>query len=141
MGRIRTIELSEAQRQALERGYNYGSSSVFRKRCHIILLKSAGRSSADVSSIVGINETSINNWLTRYETEGLEGLKNKPGQGRKPILDTATEKDKVREAVKQERQRLDQAKAMLEKKLNKRFSKRTLQRFLKNLSADTNAFD
>ena len=138
MGRIRTVALNEPQRQELEYGYNYGPSAVFRKRCHIILLKSAGRSSADVSAIVGMNQTSINNWVTRYESLGIAGLKNKPGQGRKPILDENRDKDQVTKAVKQERQRLGQAKSILEKELDRRFSKRTLQRFLKNLSADTN---
>lgn len=141
MGRIRTVKLTELQRQELEQGYNYGQSPVFRKRCHVVLLKSTGRSSADVSSIVGMNQMSINNWLNRYECEGIEGLKNKPGQGRKPILDTVSEKDKIKKAVQQERQRLDQAKQMLEKDLNKEFSKRTLQRFLKKLSADTSESD
>jgi len=141
MGRIRTVKLTDSQRLALEQGYHSGKSAVFRKRCHVVLLKSSGRSSADVSSIVGMNQVSINNWLNRYEAEGIEGLKNKPGQGRKPILDPIGEKEKITKAVKKERQRLDQAKVLLEKELKKDFSKRTLQRFLKKLSADTNEFD
>lgn len=140
MGRIRTIKLSESQRTELEEGYNNGPTGVFRKRCHIVLLKSDGRSSADVSSIVNLNQTSINNWLNRYESLGISGLKNLPGQGRKPILEK-DEEERIKIAVKTERQRLDQAKVMLEKGLNKKFSKRTLQRFLKNLSADINGYD
>ena len=139
MGRIRTVKLGSDERWALEQGHKNGVSSVFRKRCQIILLKSSGRSSADVGKIVGMTATSINGWLNRYEASGIEGLKNKPGQGRKPILQEE-QKVKIVKAVKEDRQRLDQAKLILEQELNKKFSKRTLQRFLKNISADINGF-
>ena len=139
MGRIRTVKLGADQRTDLENGHKNGVSPVFRKRCQIILLKSTGRSSADVGKIVGMTATSINSWLNRYEASGIQGLKNKPGQGRKPIL-KEEEKAKIAKAVKEDRQRLGQAKLLLEQELNKTFSKRTLQRFLKNISADINGF-
>lgn len=141
MGRIRTVKLTKDQKEELTTGYNYGESPVFRKRCHIILLKSDGRTSSDISSIVKLNVVSINNWLTRYEEQGIKGLKNKPGQGRPLILDRSKDEATIVKAVKEERQRLDQAKKMIEEQTSKSFSKRTLQRFLKNLTANTNGFD
>lgn len=66
----------------------------------------------------------------------MEGLKTKPGQGRKPIFNKETDESKVRQAVKKERQRLALVKEELEQELGKGFSKKTLRRFLKNLSAD-----
>ena len=104
-------------------------------------MKSDGRTSSDVSSIVKLNVVSINNWLTRYEEEGINGLKNKPGQGRPLILDRSKDEAIIIKAVKEERQRLGQAKKMIEEQTSKSFSKRTLQRFLKNLTANTNGFD
>jgi len=139
MGKIRTVKLGLDERLALENGHKNGSSPVFRKRCQIVLLKSTGRTSDDVGEIVGMTATSISGWLNRYESFGIEGLKNRPGQGRKPIL-KEEEKEKIAKAVKEDRQRLDQAKLILEEELNKQFSKRTLQRFLKNISADINGF-
>ena len=47
--------------------------------------------------------------------------------------------ERVRQAVKQHRQRISLAKAELGDSLGKEFSQRTLVRFLKNLTADTNA--
>jgi len=44
----------------------------------------------------------------------------------------------VRAAVVAERQRLSQAKLLLEQQLGKEFSLKTLRRFLKKLSAATN---
>ena len=141
MGKTRTINLSEAQRTELERGYKHGSTHAFRKRCHIVLLKSEGRSSKDVGQIVGMHQVPVNNWLTRYEREGIAGLKTKPGRGRKSILDPARDTQKVRQVVKEERQRLGKAKEILENELGKTFSRKTLKRFLKKTTADTNAFD
>ena len=136
---LRTIELTTDQYQALKNGYENGKKSAFRKRCHLVLLKREGRTSKDVGQIVGLHEISVNNWLTRYELEGIEGLKTKPGRGRRPILDKEKDAEKVKEQVKIERQRLKKAKDNIEKELDKSFSLMTLKRFLKNLSANGNA--
>ena len=141
MGKTRTISLSEAQRAELQQGYKHGATHAFRKRCHIVLLKSEGRSSKDVGQIVGMHQVPVNNWLTRYEREGIAGLKTKPGRGRKAILDPALDTQKIRQVVKEERQRLGRAKEILEKELGKTFSRKTLKRFLKKTTADTSAFD
>ena len=53
----------------------------------MLLLKSERRTSAEVAEILGCHEVSVNNWLKRYEAEGLEGLRTRAGRGRKPILD------------------------------------------------------
>ena len=140
MGKIRTIELTADQKLELEHGYTSSKSSTFSRRCHIILLKSEGRTSIEVGSIVKMNHISVNNWLTRYESEGISGLKTRPGRGRKQILDHQKDVEKVRQAVKKERQRLSQARQVLEQELDKEFSTRTLKRFLKNISADGNEF-
>ncbi len=138
MGKIRTIELTVEQQQALQAGYQLGETHVFRRRCQLVLLKSEGRTSKDISYIIKMNEISINNWLNRYQSEGIEGLTTKPGRGRKPLLSQTTDASKIKQAVQKECQRLSQAKAVLEEELNKQFSLKTLKRFLKRLTADTN---
>ena len=81
----------------------------------------------------------MNNWLRRYELQGLAGLATRPGQGRKAILNAAEDLDKARIAVQAHRQRISVAKAELELELDKKFCNKTLKRFLKNIVADTNA--
>ncbi len=141
MANIRTIQLNPQQRAELEDGYQNGKSHAFRKRCHLVLLKTEKRTSKDVGTIVGLHEVSVNNWLNRYEKEGINGLKTKPGRGRKPIIDPEKDAEKVRKAVEQERQRLSQAKHLIETELDKKFSLKTLKRFLKKTTVGTNAFD
>ena len=132
---LRTINLNSAQRKALKAGHKQGKSATFRQRCQIILLKSQGRTAKEVSQIVGLSHISVNHWLNRYETEGIDGLHTKPGRGRQPILDLEKDAEVVKATVREERQRLHQAKYTLEKQLDKHFSTRTLKRFLKNLAA------
>lgn len=144
MGKIRIIELTVEQQKALREGYQLGSTHAFRKRCQLILLKNEGRTSKEVSQIIKINEVSVNNWLDRYQAEGIKGLMTKPGRGRKPLLSQTQHAAIVEKAVQKERQRLAQAKVILaqakvilEQELSKQFSLKTLKRFLKSLTVDT----
>lgn len=141
MGKRRTIDLNPTDRQALEDAFRTGLSHAFRQRCQIVLLKSEGRSSKEVASIVKQHYVSVNTWLTRYQQTGLDGLQTKPGRGRKPLLNKETDATLVRQVVQNERQRLSQAKVDLEAQTGRTMSIKTLQRFLKNLTAATDVSD
>ena len=138
MGRFIRVELNEQERAALEKGYRMGKSHAFRTRCQMVLLKSEGRKSKEISQFLGCHEISVNSWVKRYKDRGIEGLKTKEGRGRPPILSEKEDSAKVREAVKRHRQRVSLAKVELEKSFRKGFSQRTLTRFLKSLVADIN---
>jgi transposase len=138
MGRILTVSLSDAQRAALEKGAKYGSTPTFRLRCQAILLKSDARTSVEVAKELNCCEMAVNNWMKRYQANGIEGLKNRKGQGRNPILQTDTDLAKVRLAVQANRQKLSLAKAQLEQELGKEFSLLTLKRFLKKTVVASN---
>lgn len=135
--RVKQIEVSEEVIKLLASGYKHGQTHVYRKRCQIVLLKLEGYKSKEIGKIVGSCEMSVNNWITRFEAEGLSGLETRSGRGRKPILE-ASDIAVVRASVQQERQRLSQAKKMIEQNLGKRMSTATLTRFLKLITAVTN---
>ncbi len=139
MAPIKVIHLTSDEKTALEHSYRTGPSAAFRQRCQIILLKSQSRTSQDVARIVGCCEVVVNNWMVRYEQEGIAGLHTKPGRGRKAILDADTDLEPIREAVRGNRQRLRVAKADLEEALTKNFSDKTLRRFLKSTLHAINA--
>ena len=142
MGRkSKRIDLTEAEKAALEKGYKSTGSKVFSQRCHIILLKNQGWTSQQIADIFGLTFQPVNSWCKKYTQSGIEGLKTKEGQGRKPILNKEQDEIKVKAAIKEERQRIKLAKESLEKELGKSFSLLTLKRFLKNLSVDGNESD
>lgn len=135
MGRpIKVLQLSASDRVSLEEGYKFSPKPSYSRRCHIVLLKNKSFSSEQIAEIFDISKQSVNNWVKRFESKGLEGLKTKPGQGRPSILNKIEDAEKVKEIVKMERQRLKLAKATLETELNKEFSMKTLHRFLKLLA-------
>lgn len=140
MGKIKVIELTKEQRLELEEGYKNGKRHSFRQRCQIILLKSEKRTSLDIKSILGCCEMVVNEWVNRYQSEGLKGLHTRTGRGRKPILQ-AVDLGLVKEAVKENRQRLSRAKAELEESLGKEFSLSSLKRFLKKTTAAINELE
>ena len=140
MSRVNTPLLDYPSQSALEKGHREGKNHAFRKRCQLILLKSEGRDSKSVGSIVKMCEMSVNNWVNRYKTEGIEGLITKPGRGRKATLNKADDGASILEVVKTNRQRVDIAKAEWEsQQANKTVSRDTFRRFLKALADDTNA--
>lgn len=139
MGRTISIDLTEAQRAALENGYRNGTTHVFRQRCQMLLLKADGRKAIEIAEMLGCCQQAVNGWLWRYKKAGIKGLYTKPGQGRTPILHLQDDAAAVRLSVVEHRQRLSQAQAELEATLGKRFSEKTLRRFLKSCVVDINA--
>ncbi len=79
------------------------------------------RTALEIIEILGGCEVVINNWVKRFEAEGIKGLETRPGRGRKAILEK-TDLAIVRAAVTENRQRIVQAKAELESNLAKQFS-------------------
>jgi hypothetical protein len=141
MGRVLKIELTTEQRNELEHFYKQSENHVLRQRCHIILLKASNRKTSDICDIVGIkSQNQVNKWIKLYKKSysvlGIEILRNKEGQGRKPVFDTENEAELIKNVVKSERQKLTNAKAILEKELNKSFNIKTLRNFLKSLAGD-----
>ncbi len=141
MGRVIKIELNDHQQKELEKGYRSGKSHAFRTRCQMVLLKSEGRKSQEIADFLGFCQQAINLWLNRYKLEGINGLLVRAGRGRPSILSAEVDSEAVKEAVKRHRQRISIARAELEESLGKEFSKKTLERFLKNLTAGINESD
>ena len=135
--KVKRVEVSSDSKLGLEEGYRTGKTHCYRKRCQMVLLKLAGYKSKEIGSITGSCEMSVNNWIRRFEQQGIEGLKTREGRGRKPIL-TQQHLTVVKQAVQQERQRLSQAQKIIEHTIGKSVSKETLTRFLKVITAVTN---
>ncbi len=137
MSRLIILTLTDGERSALEKGARHGPSHAFRTRCQMILLKAERLPSVQVAQRVGCCMMAVNGWVTRYQAEGISGLKTKHGRGRKTILNAQADLQQVRSAVQSHRQKISLAKAELEQELGKEFSAVTLRRFLKNIAAAT----
>ena len=137
--RSKILQIDSDEHEALEKAFRSTSDKRYAARCRIILLKSdvKGYSNQQVAHIVGVTPAVVNTWLKRYREQGIAGLKTRPIPGRPGILNIYQDGPTVKEQVKDSRQRLKIAHEQIEQKLGKKFSKYTLRRFLKNLTAST----
>jgi len=81
------IEVTSEQQRELRRIVTAKTSSqrdVFRAR--IILSLAGGLSHQEISREQGVSLLAIGRWRKRWAAEGLEGLKDAPGRGRKPTI-------------------------------------------------------
>lgn len=142
-GKQRFIKLSLDQRKALEDGYRQGKKSIFRQRCHAVLLSDQGYTLSQIASLFQYNRITIGIWFDRYEQNDIDGLHTKVGQGRKSLLkiDNADHVKTVKQYVDEDPQDLNHALNQLEQEQDLSLSRYTLQRFLKKLATDTNASD
>ena len=62
------------------------------KRARIVLLAAAGRSTRSIAAEVGVQPRIVSNWRRRFGDHGLDGLRDRPRAGKKPIYGKATNK-------------------------------------------------
>ena len=134
MGKPKVLELTEAERLALEKGFRLGEKHCFRMRCRAVLLKADGLSSAAAGVQTEMSHVSVNAWVKRFKSEGIDGLNTRSGRGRKPIMDCSDE-EAVRQAIEQDRQSV-KARAAWEQASGKEASDSTFKRFLSALAQD-----
>ena len=66
-------------------------------RARIILLRAEGQKEEEVARLVGTSLNTVSTWSQRFEEQGLEGLTDRPGRGRKAWLPV----EKVRRVIAQ----------------------------------------
>jgi transposase len=72
--------------QQLQRLVNQEARAVAAKRLRTVLLAKQGFTAPEVATCTGFSRRSVQEWVARYNAEGLAGLDTKPGRGRKPPL-------------------------------------------------------
>ncbi len=79
------LDLDAEQRRQLERWVKNPPRPHLRRKAWALLLLADGKAAYEVAKDrrVRAHRTTVSAWLSRYLAEGLEGLKQKPGQGRK----------------------------------------------------------
>lgn len=132
-GKKRFIKLPGEERKWLAKGHKTGKKGTFRQRCHYILLSDQGLSVQQIADIYQVTRQAITGWFDRYATSGISGLHTAKGKGRPPIvrIDNISEITKIEELVERNPQNLKPVLTAIAQELDKKLSKRTLQRILK----------
>ena len=83
----RVIELSEGMRAELMRLTRSPSVAAgLARRARIVLLAAAGVPVRHIGPRVGVSRTVVRDWLDRFRTLGLAGLRDRPRSGRPPTF-------------------------------------------------------
>lgn len=88
MGRpVSRIELTDEERRELERRVKAPSVSKRDSlRAAIVLRRAEGMGQVQVAGELGVSAATVNKWSQRFDREGLEGLEDKKGRGRRPSI-------------------------------------------------------
>lgn len=132
---MRFIKLSESEITTLQEGHKNGSQFQFRNRCFCLILSSQGKSVTELTQFFEISRITVYAWFDTWEKNGIVGLMNKPGQGRKPILSLQNPShiESIKVAIRKNPQSVKSVVAELESKIGSPMHPETLKRFLKNL--------
>lgn len=135
--------LTTVEKELLEREKKHGKSDNYRKRCHAILLSNRGYTIDEIMGFLEVSRASVSSWFSAWKKSGIEGLKTKPGQGRRPKLniDNTEHVEGVKKAAKQAVKDGENllAKIQNELELEEPITKRMLTLFLEKLVGSGNA--
>ena len=100
------LPLSDSDRIELNRRVAAHTSKARDKfRAQIILMRASGISKRKTASALQTSCVTVQTWVDRYRDEGIKGLDEKPGRGRKPSIPAATIERIITEATKPPRGR------------------------------------
>ena len=97
MGR-KIIQVSGKTTEEIKELFNSDKKLKQGYRLYAVYQVSTGKKPQDLEEVYNTSFKSINNWVHRFNREGIQGLLDKPIPGRKPKL-TASQKEKIRRVI------------------------------------------
>jgi transposase len=126
-------EINPLSLKLLERLYRQSRHHQVRQRAHFLILAAQGVKVEAAMSLFKVSYKTIYNWLDRWESEGMVGLYNKPGRGRKRTFNEVQEKS-IRAWAKQAPRQLKQVQQKIKATWGIDTSTETIKRILKTFS-------
>jgi len=114
----------------LKRIYKQSKYYQVRQRAHCILLSYQKYQISELMEIFKVSRNTIYNWFNNWESCGLVGLYNHPGQGRKKIFNDR-QREIIKEWVKETPKNLRLVQEKIKKQWGVTASKDTIKRVIK----------
>jgi len=114
----------------LNRIYRESRHHQVRQRAQFLILVSQNFKNEKLMKIFKISYKTMYNWLNRWEHEGMLGLYNKPGRGRKKTFNSA-ESAQIKDWVKLQPKQLKQVVQKIKKEWSINISTETIKRIIK----------
>ena len=123
----------------LQRLYRQSRHHQVRQRAHCILLSIQSYSIAQLVAIFGVSRKTLYNWFNNWEAQGVVGLYNRPGRGRKPTFNSE-QVEQIRVWTEQYPRQLKQIVQKVQEKWNITISTQTIKRVLKAVGMSWHRF-
>jgi transposase len=123
-------EINPLSFKLLERIYQQSRHHQVRQRAQFLILASQGVKIEKLIQIFKISHKTLYNWLNRWESEGMVGLYNKPGRGRKRTFNSHQE-EKISDWAKQEPRQLKKVVQRVKSEWDIDISTKTIKRILR----------
>jgi transposase len=123
-------ELNTQQVDELTALMNSDLNARTRKRAHAILLSARGYTIDGISAIIECHRVTVSRWIDQWHGQGIDGLLENEGRGRKTSLTEEQEKQ-VLEWLKEEPRSTTGLLGKIEKVFGKKISSATLKRLFK----------
>lgn len=114
----------------LNRIYRESRHHQVRQRALFLILASQNIKNKNLMKIFKVSYKTMYNWLNRWEDEGMLGLYNKPGRGRKKTFNSA-QSALIRDWVKLQPKQLKQVVQKIKKEWSVNISTETIKRIIK----------
>ena len=125
-----TREVFPETQKLLQRLYRQSRHHQVRQRAHCILLSSLDYGIAQLMEIFNVSRKTLYNWFNNWETQGVVGLYNRPGRGRKSTF-SSEQVEQIRAWVQQQPRQLKQVVQKVQEEWAISISTKTIKRVLK----------
>ena len=125
-------EINPLSAKLLARIYNQSKHHQVRQRAHCLILANQGIKIEQLMIIFKVSYRTIYNWFERWESEGVVGLYNKAGRGRKPKFNQE-QKEKIKEWTKEEPRQVKKVMQKINEEWGINTSTKTIKRVLKEM--------
>lgn len=122
--------LSPTDVQALDEAYLHGEKPTLRRRAHAILLSNNEHTINQISKVLCVGRDTVSIWIKTWETDGLEGLIDKPRTGR-PVIYDDQDRERLKVLVSEEPHQIKAVQARLQQETGKTSCTMTIKRALK----------
>jgi transposase len=126
-------EINPLSFKLLERIYRQSRHHQVRQRAHFLIMVSQRVKIEDLKKIFNISYKTVYNWLNRWEYDGILGLYNKPGRGRKRTFNSEQE-EQIRDWTKEDPRQSKKVVQKIKENWNVDISADTIKRILKSFS-------
>lgn len=126
-------EINPLSFSLLERIYRQSIHHQVRQRAHFLIVASQQVKIEKLMEIFNISRRTVYNWFNRWESEGVLGLYDRSGRGRKRIFNPEQEAE-IRGWTKEEPRQLKKVLQKIKNKWEIETSTKTIKRILKSLS-------